>query len=293
MLSLLSVPCAALVQQVFSSLNSDCEEGSQTRLGLYKYAKAKGLKVCPLSVSYHPLEPALRSPLGEYWDLVRQTLTTMRLSIDDSEHMVQLEHAPWQTVLPFRDSDGRGTKLAHLRFLQQEWAQTLRQDWQPDGTVCALLHQADRICNHCSTRLALQAWLGKDDLWAITWGPWEPLQIMLLWTVQGAGRVTEIHERHMRHCMVSDGTQQRDGLLAFAGCESGAGGWVGRVHIPGTSYESEVVGLLENLDRLSQLPQLDGIRGGVWRVPDCFPVSDCRSALYLVRSALCQPHPGS
>ena len=93
----------------------------------------------------------------------------------------------------------------------------LRRDRQPDGTVRALLHQADRIRNWCSTQSALQDWLGKDDLQAIVWGPWKPLQIMLLWTVQDAGCIAELHEQNMGHCMVCDGMRQSDGLLAASG----------------------------------------------------------------------------
>ncbi|MDP6869029.1 MAG: hypothetical protein QF844_11085, partial [Acidimicrobiales bacterium] len=63
--------------------------------------------------------------------------------------------------------------------------------------------------------------------------------------------------------VVSDGTRQRDGTIAFAGCVSGGGGWVGRVHLPGTSYESEVAGLLEGLGAIKE------------RGLGSTPVSDC------------------
>ena len=59
----------------------------QTRISLYEYGAAKHIRVCPLSVPWHPLEPASSSPTGIYWDLVRQTLTSMQLSIDDWLHV--------------------------------------------------------------------------------------------------------------------------------------------------------------------------------------------------------------
>ena len=110
-------------------------------------------------------------------------------------------------------------------------------------------------------------------------------------SVREVDRAAAPQEQDMHHCMVSDGTRQSDGLLAFAGCESGAGGWIGRVHVPGTSYESEVAGLLENLRRIGQLPGV-GVGEAAWPW-DCSPVSDCRSVLYSVRSALCRPRPCS
>ena len=55
--SLLSAQCATLVQQVYSALHSEREEGLQTRISLYEYRAAKRMKACLLSVPWHPLEP--------------------------------------------------------------------------------------------------------------------------------------------------------------------------------------------------------------------------------------------
>ena len=54
---------------------------------------ARRIAICPISVLWYPLEPASTSPLGEYWDLVRKTLLSMQLSIDDRMYQLLL-HGP-------------------------------------------------------------------------------------------------------------------------------------------------------------------------------------------------------
>ena len=95
-----------------------------------------------------------------------------------------------------------------------------------------------------------------------------------LWTVRLVDRPVHSDEHLLPGYVVSDGTRQRDGTIAFAGCAAGGLGWVGRVHLPGTSYESEVAGLLQGLVAIEE--------HGMGSVP----VSDCRSALYAVRRTL-------
>ena len=218
------------------------------------------MKVCPLSVPWHPLEPISSSPIGVYWDLVRQTLTSMQLSIDDRHRRPELAMAPWQAILPI---GVEGTAAPQFKRLRRAWSDMIKGDSKPEERVRSLLHQSDRLFQRHGMRSMLRSWLGIGDVTRIGWPGWRPGEIAPLWTARLVDRPVHSDEHLMPGYVVSDGTRQRDGTIAFAGCATGGLGWVGRVHLPGTSYESEVAGLLQSLVAIREY--------GLGSVP----VSDC------------------
>ena len=88
------------VQHAFSMLNSDLEEGMQTRLSLQEYGERKGIEGCPLAIPLHPLEVRREGPQDEYWDLARELMTQMEIAIDSKDSDSNPRPAPWQVAIP-------------------------------------------------------------------------------------------------------------------------------------------------------------------------------------------------
>ena len=86
-----------------------------------------------------------RSPprhLGAYWDLARQTLTSMQLSIDDRMHQLVLADAPWQGILP-TGLDQKNTRL--FRQLQRDWSDMLTKAGRPEERLQSLLYRLQSL----------------------------------------------------------------------------------------------------------------------------------------------------
>jgi len=92
------------VQHAFSMLNSDLEEGQQTRLSLQEYGAKRGIEGCPLAIPLHPLEVRQEGPQDEYWDLVRELMSQMDIAIDPKDSDSRTRPAPWQIAIPTRAS---------------------------------------------------------------------------------------------------------------------------------------------------------------------------------------------
>ena len=102
-------------------LNSDLEEGQQTRLSLQEYGARRGIEGCPLAIPLHPLEVRRDGPQDKYWDLARELMTQMDIAIDSKDGDSRTRPAPWQVVIPMR---ARGPILAPQ---QRESQASIRQ----------------------------------------------------------------------------------------------------------------------------------------------------------------------
>ena len=90
------------VQHASSMLNSDLEEGQQTRLSLQEYGTRRGIEGCPLTIPLHPLVIRRDGPQDEYWDLVRELMTQMDIAIDSKDSDSRARPAPWQVAIPMK-----------------------------------------------------------------------------------------------------------------------------------------------------------------------------------------------
>ena len=130
------------VQHVFSMLNSDLEEGDQTRLSLQEYGARKGIEGCPLAIPLHPLETRREGPQDEYWDLAGELMTQMDISIDSKDNSDEAQPAPWQVAVPIRV---KGViSAAQLKELQVNLRTSVRQGNKEDEVMLRLLQQHGR-----------------------------------------------------------------------------------------------------------------------------------------------------
>ena len=270
----------AFTQQLFSCLNSEREEGDLLRRSLKLYQNQLRSQVNPLAIPLHPLEEEPKGPVGQYWHQARRLLKSMQLSIDSPTESPLDIDAPWQCTIATRRITGNDKyHLQLLRRPQSQWrALTHLGPRTPEQYVQSLL--GDKGQGKLFTRRwdklrrDLRAWTLEPRETQTPWPRWRTLASQPIWTCYEVPRATCVEELSLGNYFVSDGTVQQDGTTAFAGCTGGQHGWVGRLHMLGSSYEAEVAGILEGLAR--------GLKNG----RDVIPTSDCRSALYMIRKLL-------
>ena len=120
------------VQHAFSMLNSDLEEGKQTRLSLQEYGERKGIEGCPLAIPLHPLEVRREGPQDEYWDLARELMTQMEIAIDTKDSDSTPRLAPWQVAIP---TQARGSISASQQTELQANMRKLVKQGDKEGEV--------------------------------------------------------------------------------------------------------------------------------------------------------------
>ena len=276
------------VQHAFSMLNSDLEEGQQTRLSLQEYGARRGIEGCPLAIPLHPLEVRRDGPQDEYWDLVRELMSQMDIAIDSKDSDSRTRPAPWQIAIPTR---ARGPISApQQRELQASIRKLVKQGDKEGEVVLCLLQQhnkgtqwgfkADKIRN------LLKHWVGVKKCSEIDWPRWSPRPIIRISNTAECVRDASQDTSETQDHFVSDGTVQTGGITGFAGCVSGGQAWFGRLNFPASSYEAEAAGLLESLERAANMHNTN-------IGTDIIPTSDCLGALFTIRKRIRNHLPAS
>jgi len=123
-------------------LNSDLEEGKQTRLSLQEYGERKGIEGCPLAIPLHPLEVRREGPQDEYWDLARELMTQMEIAIDTKDSDGTPRLAPWQVAIP---TQARGSISASQQTeLQANMRKLVKQGDKEGEVMLRILQQHNK-----------------------------------------------------------------------------------------------------------------------------------------------------
>ena len=79
--------------------------------------RSHGMKIFPLAIPTHTLEPRKKDPLDVRWDVLRMQCTWLRISMDFNTSRTL--PCPWQLVLPEKSRDER-VRVTELRSLMRD-----------------------------------------------------------------------------------------------------------------------------------------------------------------------------